>query len=195
MAFGDFANATCAGCVANVSSSTALGNSASATTANAVAMGQSANVQAVNGTAIGANATVQAAATNSVAIGQGSVASQANTVSFGSAGNERRLTNVAAGVNATDGVNMSQLSAVASGITAGFQSQIDGLQGQVSQVNQRVDTANAGVAMAMAIAGGFLPDRKTFAIGFNYGTFQRQNAAAISTPSPPQRARRALQRA
>ncbi len=181
MALGDFANATCPGCVANVSSSTALGNSASATTTNAVAVGQSASVQAVNGTAFGANAVVQAGATNSVAIGQGSVATQANTVSFGSSGSERRLTNVAAGVNPTDAVNVSQLSSIASGLTAGFQSQIDGLQGQVNQVNQRVDTANAGVAMAMALAGGFLPDQKTFAIGFNYGTFQRQNAAAIST--------------
>ena len=29
----------------------------------------------------------------------------------------------------------------------------------------------------MGLGGGFRPDQ-TFAIGFNYGTFQRQNAAA-----------------
>ncbi|HZN30895.1 MAG TPA: YadA-like family protein [Xanthobacteraceae bacterium] len=78
-------------------------------------------------------------------------------------------------------MNVSQLTSIASGITAGLQSQINRLQSQVNQVNQRVDTANAGAAMAMALSGGFLPDQKNFAVAFNYGTFQGQNAAALST--------------
>ncbi len=130
--------------------------------------------------AIGASNTgAIASGADAVAIGQGSVASAANTVSFGSAGNERRLTNVAAGVAPTDGVNVSQLSSIASGMTAGLQSQIDGLQGQINGVNQRVDKANGGVAMALT--GGYLPDSKKFAVAINYGTFVGQNAAALST--------------
>lgn len=56
----------------------------------------------------------------------------------------------------------------------------DGLQGQITGVNQRVDVANAGVAMAMALTGGYLPDSKKFAVSISYGTFERQNAAAMS---------------
>lgn len=111
-AFGDFAVAT--GGVANVSSATAIGNSASATTANAVAVGQSAAVLATGGSAFGANAVVQAAATNSVAIGQGSVASAPNTVSVGAPGGERRISNVAPGISPTDAATVGQLSSSAS---------------------------------------------------------------------------------
>jgi autotransporter adhesin len=134
----------------------AVGNSASATTANAVAVGQSATVGAANGTAVGAGACVASGATGSVAIGQGSVASAPNTVSVGAPGGERRITNVAAGVAPSDAVNVSQLDSVASGI----QSQIGNLQTQVNR-------ANAGVAMAMAMGGGFLPDNKKFALAAN----------------------------
>jgi hypothetical protein len=35
--------------------------------------------------------------------------------------------------------------------------------------------------MAMALSGGFLPDKKNFALALNYGTFQHQNAAALSS--------------
>jgi len=176
-AFGD--GATASGGVANVSSATAIGNSASATTANSVAVGQSASVAAANGSAFGANAVVQSGATNSVAIGQGSVATAANTVSVGSAGNERRVTNVAAGVDATDAVNVGQLNAVVAGMN--YQPQIDGLQSQINNANQRIDKVNGGVAMAMAMGGGSLPDNKKFALGVNYGTFAGQNAFALSS--------------
>jgi autotransporter adhesin len=156
-AFGDFSNATCPGCVANVSSSTAIGNTASATTANSVAVGQSANVQAANGSAFGANAVVQASATNSVAIGQGSVASAPNTVSVGAAGSERRVTNVAAGIAPTDAVNVSQLTNTAAGftgITSGLQSQITGLQGQIFDNRSE---ARRGIAAAVATASAPMP--------------------------------------
>jgi hypothetical protein len=43
-----------------------------------------------------------------------------------------------------------------------------------------VDKANGGVAMAMALTGGYLPDSKKFAVAINYGTFVGQNAAAMS---------------
>ena len=35
--------------------------------------------------------------------------------------------------------------------------------------------------MAMALTGGYLPDSKKFAVSINYGTFERQNAAAMSS--------------
>jgi trimeric autotransporter adhesin len=105
-----------------------------------------------------------------------SVATAANTVSVGSAGNERRITNLAAGIAPSDAATVGQLSA----ISGNFDSQFSNLQSQITQMNQRVNVANAGVAMAMAMTGGFLPDRKTFAIAVNYGHFERQNAAAVS---------------
>ncbi len=142
-AYGDFSNATCPICVANVSSPTALGNSASATKQNAVAIGQGATVLAANGSAFGAGALVTAVATNSVALGQGSIASAPNTVSVGSPGNERRVTNVAAGIAPTDAVNVSQLTSTASGI----QTQINGLQGEIGN---NLTEARAGIALALA---------------------------------------------
>jgi autotransporter adhesin len=148
-----------------------------------VAVGQSAIVAASNGTAIGGNAVVQAGATNSVAVGQGSVASAPNTVSFGSAGNERRLTNVAAGVAPTDAVNMAQLSSIATGMQGqigGLQTQIGGLQTQITGLQSQVNHANSGVAMAMAMGGGFLPDNKRFAVATNYGNFAGQSALALT---------------
>jgi autotransporter adhesin len=56
------------------------------------------------------------------------------------------LTNVAAGINPTDAVNMSQLS----GLTSNFQSQLNGLQAEVTS-NQR--EARAGTALALAATG------------------------------------------
>jgi autotransporter adhesin len=140
--------------------------------ANSVAVGQSSTVLAVNGTAIGAGALVQAGATNSVAIGQGSVATAPNTVSFGSPGNERRLTNVAPGVAPTDAINVAQLNSVASGMSS-MSSQISGLQSQINR-------ANSGVAMAMAMGGGFLPDNKKFAVAVNYGGFAGESGMAVT---------------
>jgi autotransporter adhesin len=131
---------------------------------------------ATGSTALGRGAVVQAGATNSVAVGQGSVATAPNTVSFGSAGNERRLTNIAAGIAPTDAVNVSQLN----GLTAGMQSQIGGLQTQVNGLQSQVTRANSGVAMAMAMGGGFLPDNKRFAVATSYGTFSGQNAVALT---------------
>lgn len=132
-------------------------------------------------------------ATNSVAIGANSTATQANTVSFGTAGNERRLTNVAAGVNATDAVNMSQLT----GLTAGFQSQLSGLQAEVT-ANQR--EARAGTALALAVTGlqydhrpgkasisGAVANYKgqsNLAFGFGYAVSDRWRLNASVTSAP-----------
>ncbi|MFZ1920780.1 MAG: YadA-like family protein, partial [Xanthobacteraceae bacterium] len=88
-------------------------------------------------------------------------------------GTERRITNVAAGIAPTDAVNVSQLTSVASGVSSGLESQIGGLQTQITH-------ADTGVAMAMAMGGGFLPDNKKFAVAVNYGGFAGQNAMAFN---------------
>jgi len=163
-AFGDFAVAT--GGVANVSSATAIGNSASATTANAVAVGQSAAVLATGGSAFGANAVVQAAATNSVAIGQGSVASAPHTVSVGAPGGERRISNVAPGISPTDAATVGQLSSSASGLQ--------------SQINENDRRLRDGVAVAMA-AGGVpaVPQGRKVGLFGNIATYDGHGAAGL----------------
>ena len=60
----------------------------------------------------------------------------------------------------------------ATGMT-GMQSQINGLQSQVNH-------ANSGVAMAMAMGGGFLPDSKKFAVAASYGNFTGQGALGLT---------------
>jgi autotransporter adhesin len=94
----------------------------------------------------------------------------------GSLGNERRITNVAAGVSPTDGVNVSQLSSVASGIS----SQFGTLEGQIGGLQTQINRANSGVAMAMAMSGAFLPDNKKFALAANYGTFGGEGGLALT---------------
>lgn len=154
----------------------AMGNSASAMGSNSVAIGEASSAAGAGSTALGRGATTLAAASNSVALGQGSVASAANTVSVGAAGSERRVTNVAAGVNPTDAANVSQLSSAATGL----QTQISGLQTQINGLQTQITHANSGIAMAMAMGGGFLPDNKRFALATNYGTFAGQSAVAMT---------------
>ena len=112
------------------------------------AFGDGANATGSLSTAIGPNAT--ATAPNAVALGSGSVASLANTVSVGAPGAERRITNVAPGISQTDAVNVGQLQSVA----AGFQSQIVGLQSQITDNNRE---ARRGIAAAVATASAPMP--------------------------------------
>jgi len=162
------------GASASQNNAIALGLNSSAGNLDGVAIGTTSSASGTSSVAIGSNASATAA--NSVAIGSGSVASAANTVSVGSAGNERRITNLAPGIASSDAATVGQLSAV----SGNFDSQFASLQSQINHMNQRVNVAHAGVAMAMAMTGGFLPDRKKFAIAVNYGHFERQNATAVS---------------
>ncbi len=142
-------NAIAIGTNAVATGSVAVGSGASAANGGA-AFGDGAVATATNATAVGPGSSATAA--NSVAIGSGSTNTAANTVSVGSAGNERRVTNVAAGTNATDAVNVSQLQTVASG----FQSQIGGLQGQITD---NMFEMRSGVALALAASGLRYDDR------------------------------------
>jgi len=141
--------------------STAVGdNSYVAPTAdNGVAIGASASVTGANGTALGFNA--QATASSSVAIGANSVADQANTVSVGSAGKERRITNVAPGINGTDAVNVNQLH---------------NYVGDVKRI------AYSGTALAMAMAGAYMPNLEPGekAVGVGLGSYKSYTAIGLN---------------
>jgi autotransporter adhesin len=167
--------ATGAGSNASGAYSTAFGANTQAGGTNSIAIGGSANGGAGNAAfAGGTNAIAigngaQATATNSVAIGAGSVASAPNTASFGSAGNERRLTNVAAGIAPTDAVNVSQLNSLASGWTAGLQ----------TQINTNQTEARAGVALALASGAlHFDPRPGKLSVAAAVGNFRGQSALA-----------------
>ena len=97
----------------------------------------------------------------------------ANTVSVGAPGSERRITNVAAGINQTDAVNVGQLQS----LSAGFQSQIGGLQSQIIQNDRRL---RDGVAVAMA-AGGVpaVPQGRKFGIYGNVAGYDGHGAAGF----------------
>ena len=90
------------------------------------------------------------------------MASTPNSVSFGAPGSPRVLSNVAPGVGPNDVATFGQLTSVASGIS--------------SQVNR----TNSGVARAMAMGGGFLPDNKKFALAANYGAFGGESGLAVT---------------
>jgi hypothetical protein len=63
---------------------------------------------------------------------------------------------------------MSDVSAMAARRSAG-----GGLQSQINRTN-------SGVAMAMAMGGGFLQDNKKFAVAANYGTFGGESGLALT---------------
>ncbi|RAI26890.1 hypothetical protein CH338_30435, partial [Rhodoplanes elegans] len=190
-----FANAVVLGAGAQVAAvgNTAIGNGAIAIGTNAVAFGEASTAAAAGATAIGRGASVVAGATNAVAIGHGSLASAPNTVSFGSPGNERRLTNVAAGVAPTDAATVGQLSSV----SAGFQSQIAGLQTELTATRRE---ARAGAALALAATGlqydprpgraslaaafGHYKDQAGLAVGIGYAVSDRLRINAAFTGAP-----------
>lgn len=50
----------------------------------------------------------------------------------------------------------------------------------IDRVNQRVDVAHEGVAMAMALSSPYVPEDKTFALSGGWGTFEGKNAFGLS---------------
>jgi autotransporter adhesin len=172
LANGANATATGANSSASNTSASAYGSASNASGVNATAIGQSSSASADGATALGPNS--QALGANSVAIGSGSVATLPNTVSFGTSGNERRLTNVAAGVNPTDAVNVSQLS----GLTSGFQSQITGLQGQITSNLSESRRGIAATAALASVATPSAPGKTTMAM--NASTYEGQAGFGIA---------------
>ena len=133
------------------SDNTAGAAASSATGANASSGGFGASASGARSLALGNSAS--SSGINSVSLGAGSTdGGAANVVSVGSVGNERRLTNVGPGLNGTDAVNLAQLqaqSATFATTTNSLQSQINGLDFDLSRAKRQ---ANAGTAGAMAVA-------------------------------------------
>ncbi|TWC71724.1 autotransporter adhesin [Herbaspirillum sp. SJZ099] len=159
----------------------AMGNGAIASGAQSIAQG--ANAKAAGGSSIAIGSGANAAHADSIALGSGStttVGAQVGYVAYAlaaaqtSAGEvnigNRKITGVAAGSADTDAVNVSQLKAVAAGITNGpgnvtnlgdintavtqskqyTDSQISNLRGDLDKYR---NDANGGTASAMAVAG------------------------------------------
>jgi autotransporter adhesin len=146
------------------------GTNSTAAATRATALGQTASASGTSSTAVGFGSV--SSARNSVALGAGSVADRPNTVSVGRAGQERRLTNVAPGVNQTDGVNVSQLSGVASNL----QNEINGLGVQVSRNRQE---SRGGVALALAASGLRYDDRPgKISVATGIGSFKGETGMA-----------------
>jgi len=121
------------------------------------AVGNNNTVAANNTFVLGNNVVVGAGNDNSVVLGNNSTASGPNTVSVGAAGAERRITNVAPGINPTDAVNVSQLNEVGR-------------------------NAYTGVAMALAMAGQYMPNLLPgeSAVGVGVGTYKGYGALSLN---------------
>ena len=162
------------GASANGLVSAAFGAMASANHDNATAIGAGATTTRANQVVVGtASNTYTMAGINSAA----SRAAQSGDVRFVTADSQGNL--------ATADISVSQQSMLN---LVNIATAMTDLQGRVSNLEQAVynlrgdmDRANEGVAMAIAMGGGWLPDDKIFAISTNYGNFQSQSALAVST--------------
>ncbi|MCK3658835.1 hypothetical protein A4G18_08955 [Pasteurellaceae bacterium Pebbles2] len=139
------ANALGTNALASKENATAIGTGATAAGENALAMGTGATVNHANGVAIGANSTgtnAHLGAEKPFTIGgmtygetAGAIKSVGDYFSVGSADSPRQLQNVAAGLvsaTSTDGVNGSQLYAVADVLGKGINLLTDAVDGGVS---------------------------------------------------------------
>ncbi|WP_454628118.1 hypothetical protein [Bradyrhizobium cenepequi] len=91
------------------------------------------------------------------------------------------MQNVAAPVAGTDAANKSYVDANVGNVNTQLTSLSDRVDEAVSNLNYRTDRANAGVAMAFAMAGvpTVLPNERV-AFTLNYGNFLNQNGVALN---------------
>ena len=57
---------------------------------------------------------------------------------------------------------------------------VSNIENRMDNMNERIDTANAGVAMAFAMKTPTVAENKTFAVSGGWGTFEGENAFAVS---------------
>ena len=50
----------------------------------------------------------------------------------------------------------------------------------LTKINRHLNNLDSGVAMALAMTGGFLPDNKSFALAANYGFYNGKSGFATS---------------
>jgi trimeric autotransporter adhesin len=178
VAVGANNTATGAGALAIGNLNMATGNGASATGANAAAFGAGASAALAGSTAIGAGARTTAA--NQIALGTSgttvvlpgvtsaaSLAAQSGTESF--------VTTDSGGHLATSSFSVQDIGNLSNSINA-LNANVAILNGSVASLQNQVERAFEGTAIAIALGGGVLPDNKKFAISANWGTYAGTNA-------------------
>ncbi|PCL21229.1 adhesin [Snodgrassella alvi] len=176
--------------MASGTSAVAIGDSASAPSANAVALGSQAKSTQAGGVALGAGSVANTAAgkegyipvtaTSQQAAAIRATKSTEGAVSVGDAskGVYRQITGVAAGTADTDAVNVAQLK--------GVNNQITNVNKYVNKVNERVQRterrAYSGTALAMALSGAYLPSLNAGeqAVGVGVGTYRGYTAVGAN---------------
>jgi hypothetical protein len=159
------------------------GTGAVANGGNTTAVGQNAQASGASSTAYGFNASASHA--NSAAFGNGASTARANQQVFGTAANTYTAPGLASGASRTaQGAPTHIVTSNAGGDLASYTPSELGLatQAGLNAVNTRVDKANAGVAMAFAMAGtpNLMPNEK-FAVSMNWGAFERQHGVALAS--------------
>lgn len=181
---------------ANNTSSTAVGNGSTASGDGSAAYGAGSNAGGTSSVAIGLNAS--AAGNNSAAFGTGATVTRTSQQVFGTATNTYTMpgitsaTSTAAQTGTTQIVTsdasgnlatstLAGLGLASSGDISAINSQLASINNRIDDLYSRSDKANAGVAMAFAMAGvpSLMPGEH-LAMTFNYGTFQGQNGLAIN---------------
>lgn len=145
---------------------------------NTAGIGVNTTSIGVNATNIGTNTT--AIGSNTTNIGANSTAIVANTTNIGTntAALGTNTTNIGANTAAIGG-NTTNIGANRSSITA-LETDLGTLQSSFGNLQETAQANTEGVAMAMAISGGILPDDKSFAISGNLGFFEGESALAVS---------------
>ena len=181
----------------------AAGSRANASAQNSVAIGIDSKAQVADGVAIGSGsqAVREAGVQGYVPEGTQLTDEQKNSstwkstmaeASVGSNGKTRQVTNVAAGSEDTDAVNVAQLKAVNSRIQGNVDSQLEQTEARFNarfnamshrldnKIENVRDDANAGVAMALAVAGlpqAYLPGKSMFSMAA--GTYLGEQGYAM----------------
>jgi autotransporter adhesin len=198
-AFGWRANATGAQSVAvgnqaqaTGANATALGNGSIANADNATALGQGAQATAANATALGKGATAGFA--GSTAIGAGAATTAANQVSIGGAGSSVRVGDIAASTASQQASSTTLATVDANGVLgrsslsigsiqnsfASFQGQLNSLFDLDRRQDKRIDKADEGVAMALALESPSVPAGATFAFSGGIGGYEGKHALATA---------------
>ena len=180
----------------NATNAMVMANNSTVTGANGIAIGNNVSVAGADAVAVGTGASANF--TNSTAIGSGATVTRANQQVFGTASNTYTMPGITSAasraaqsgptqiVTSDAGGNLATTTLAGLGLAstadiAAINSRLSTMNGQISDLYTRNNRANAGVAMAFAMAGvpTLLPTER-FAATLNYGTFLGENGFAIN---------------